>query len=132
MNNRSSSYQHLFYEVQSEDMDIYSSQDQVPYSEKFIDLNDQASSLIFELAQNVLTKRQLNIWNMTLVGYSVKQIATTLKCTPDAITKSLGGDYTDAGVRYGGIYEKLRKAIIKSKELKAIIRQMHIEMDIND
>lgn len=131
---RSNKYQWIYYEIFSDQMDTYANQTtpEIILSERYLDLNEEAVQLILSLAEKTLLQRQHKIWQAVLRGDQTTQIAKELCVSPDAITKSLGGDYSRTGERQGGIYDKMRKAILKNKELKVIIQQMIEEIEYAD
>lgn len=133
---RSDKYQWIILEVPidmfaiSETVDLDGQLHNLKYSPRFLELNDQAFSRIYEIAKQVLTPRQFVIINMFMKGMTQMEIAKQLGCNQSSITKSLNGnaDYKNNNGKkhYGGTNKKMKKYILQDPVLKQIMGEMRV------
>lgn len=96
-------------------------------SQEFQELNDQAIKLVVELITTQGTELQAKMVQLFLEGKKQMEIAKILDCNQSSVAKCFKGnvDYASGkAMRYGGITKKLIGLILKSNELKQLLRKM--------
>lgn len=131
---RSDSYQYKIREIQVDPELFKRKLNTTKQTEQFKNLNDQAASRLFALVQQVASKRQFQVFKLSLDGYTQEEIADLLQVNnQSSIHKTLFGNnvYKD-GQRtnhYGGLMVKMKTAILNDPIIKQILFLM---IDAND
>ena len=130
--NRSNSYQHLFAEINVEQVDLERFEDNSPsiQDDYLKDLNDDAMRVLLSIAYQTLTWRQYSVIMCVLAGKTQWDIADIYGVHQSTIHKIINGntiyDKTKSKKYYGGVEKKLSKSLLKSKTYKNIIRAIKL------
>ena len=124
---RSDPYQYLMCEVQV-DRNFYegafSNNDAAVinnnYSEEYITITEQITSLVMKLCREQFTERQLCILQLLLKGYTQHDIAKHLKLNQATIQKSIMGDERNGG----GIVRRMKVILIGSEEYRKLLNEL--------
>ena len=135
---RSAAYQHLLVEKSfnhemmgsfSVDDGMYKKLNPFEYNESLLILEDQLKERFWEIIEESLTERQLQIINLLKQGKTQSETAKEMGVNQSSVTKSLHGntEYSnkDKGkTSYGGICRKLLKIIDKDPIILKIKEQI--------
>jgi len=125
--NQSDRYQYIFKEFSVDNLEPYPNQLWQQEDLTLKEMTYELADLIIQLANKILTQKQLQIFTLLLSGNSQAQIADILGISQPTVCRSLLGWQNKTNKRRsGGIYHKLRQAIQTNKpilELKEEIEE---------
>lgn len=137
---RSQAYQHLLVEkaFSHEMMESFPEEDSLgkrlnpwDYNEDILVLEDQLKERFWEIIEENLTERQLEIINLLKQGFTQSESARALSINQSSITKSLHGNSTydkTSGSKnkesYGGIVKKITKIANEDKKVREIMAKI--------
>lgn len=133
---RSQKYQDIFLEIvfSNEMMSSFSNEESVynrlnpfNYDEEVLELEDQLKVEFWRVVGSLLTKRQKQVIQLYVDGYTQMEIAKKLNVNQSSITKSLNGnvDYKNGRRVYGGAKKKMQKIIQNDERIKDLLRRIN-------
>lgn len=100
------------------------------HSEEFIELNDESQKLFLSALRSELSAHQQKVIDLKLSGSTQDEIAKTIGVCQSSVTKCFNGNVQylkgkqGNEKQYGGIVRKGMLNILKSQEMKDILKRM--------
>ena len=133
---RSAEYQYLYHEISSDfssggvAAQVYSNTQALhtntEASEEILDINEEITTILLALVKTTLTKRQLEVWELTAEGYTQCEIANILNINQSTISHVILGSQCYTGQeKKGGMFLRMRKELLVCEEFRLAVQKLH-------
>jgi len=125
----SNAYQHVFQEIYFGDdfaaiVDIFGYSMYESFNDEYQELRKNLLDRVLELANEHLTEKQKQVFDLFLLDLTQQEIAEKLGKTQTTVNKQLVGDIAVNGYYRSGIFDKLRNISKDDEKIQEILKKI--------